>query len=217
MHVGVWASVATGLLPTGLRMLAQRSPEIVVRSVELAPEAGSEAVRDGSLDLSFVIDYSNYSMPRTPALERQVIAVEHMYVAVRAGTLGPEPVALESLAPDPWILADSRSHFGRAVRIACRRAGYEPDVRHVVGEQSTALSMVAAGLGVTLVSDLVAAAHPPGVQLIPLTGPFERHLSLTFRARDAGRQSVRRFVDTMADAAFEVGLAPPHAVEADSR
>lgn len=207
LTVGVWASVATGLLPTGLKRLSRHSPEIVVRSVELAPEAGSEAVRDGSLDLSFVIDYSNYSMPRTPALERRVIAVEHMSVAVKAGTLASEPLALESLAPYPWILADSRSHFGRAVRLACRGAGYEPDVRHVVGEQSTALAMVAAGLGVTLVSDLGACARPSGVDLIPLIGPFERHLSITYRARDARRRSVRTFVETMADAAQEVGLA----------
>lgn len=208
--VGVWASVATGLLPRGIALLAEASPGIVVRSVELQPEAGFDAVRDGSLDLCFVIDYSNYAMPRSAALHRWLVAVEHMYVAARTGTLGTGPVDLASLAADGWILSDSRSHFGRAVRLACRASGFEPDVRHVVGEQSTALAIAAAGLGITLVSDLGAFALPEGVELTPLAGPFERNLSLTCRTRDAHRPSVRCFVDAMRQAAVAEGLRVPH-------
>ncbi|WOC11920.1 LysR substrate-binding domain-containing protein [Gordonia sp. MP11Mi] len=209
LHAGVWASVATGLLPAGLSLLAERSPGIVVHSVELMPEAGSDAVRDGSLDVSFVIDYSNYAMPRTPTLKRRLIAVEQIHVAARAGALGPEPVELASIASDPWILSDARSHFGRAVRIACRNAGFEPEVRHVVGEQPTAMALAAAGLGVTLVSDLAARTAPAGVELTPLADTFERNLSVAYRVRDENRWPVRRFVDAMADAARDAGLRRP--------
>ncbi|AUH67892.1 MULTISPECIES: LysR substrate-binding domain-containing protein [Gordonia] len=209
LRAGVWASVATGLLPTGLAILERRAPGVSVRSVELAPEAGSDAVRDGSLDLSFVIDYSNYAMPRIRTLERQTIAVERMYVAAPAGAAGPDPIDLAGLAADAWILSDSRSHFGRAVRLACREAGFEPDVRHVVGEQSTALALVAAGQGVTLVSDLGGMTPPPGAELTPLAGRFERNLSIAYRTRDSDRSSLQAFIDAMAEAALEVGLRAP--------
>ena len=209
LRAGVWASVATGLLPTGLAMLAESSPGIEVRSVELAPEATSEAVRDGTLDLSFVIDYSNYPMPRTQQLERRPIAVENLYAAVPAAEATDGPVALSSLAGREWILSDSRSHFGRAVRLACRDAGFEPDVRHVVGEQSTALALVAAGLGVTLVSDLGAFVRPEGIALVPLEDELVRNLSISYRVRDAERPSLREFVETMASAAVKVGLTAP--------
>ncbi|WP_026919615.1 LysR substrate-binding domain-containing protein [Gordonia shandongensis] len=209
LRVGVWASVATGLLPTGLGILARNAPDLAVRSVELAPEAGSDAVRDGSLDLAFVIDYTNYVMPHVRTLDRRLIAVEHLYVAARSGLLGSEPVELSSLARYGWILADRRSHFGRAVRLACRDAGFEPDVRHAVGEQSTALALAAVGLGVTLVSDLGAADRPDGVTLTPLADGVARNLSLTFRARDAERPAVRTFTDAMVAAAEAVGLELP--------
>ncbi|EGD53659.1 LysR substrate-binding domain-containing protein [Gordonia neofelifaecis] len=209
LRAGVWASVATGLLPAGLALLRQRAPGVSVHSVELAPEAGSDAVRDGSLDLSFVIDYSNYAMPQVRSLARRTIAVERIYVATPAGAAGPSPVELAGLAGSAWILSDSRSHFGRAVRMACRESGFEPDVRHVVGEQSTALALVAAGQGVTLVSDLGAATAPAGVELTPLAGRFERNLSVAYRSRDDGRRSLHAFIDAMADAALEVGLRPP--------
>lgn len=212
LQAGVWASVAMGLLPTGLSLLAERSPGIVVHSVELMPEAGSDAVRDGSLDVAFVIDYSNYAMPRTPMLTRRLVAVEQIQVAAQKGALGPEPVDLASIASDPWILSDARSHFGRSVRIACRDAGFEPEVRHVVGEQSTAMALAAAGLGVTLVSDLAARAKPPGVELTPLAVPLARNLSITYRVRDEQRWPVRRFVEAMVDAARDAGLQTPQPI-----
>lgn len=206
LTAGVWASVATGLLPTGLDLLAARSPGIEVQTVELEPEAGSDAVRDGSLDLAFVIDYSNYVMPQVRTLERRLVAVERLSVAARAGTLGTEPIELAELAGRGWILSDARSHFGRAVRLACRDVGFDPDVHHAVGEQSTALALAAAGLGVTLVSDLGAMGLPGGVQLTPLAGRFERNLFIAYRSRDADREPLTAFIDAMVDGAAELGL-----------
>lgn len=46
-------------------------------------------MRDGELDLSFVIDYSNYPMTWDKGLERAVIAVERVYAAVPAGRCPP--------------------------------------------------------------------------------------------------------------------------------
>lgn len=216
LHVGVWASVATGLLPHGLELLSRRARGILVRTFELYPEDGSDAVRDGSLDLSFVIDYSNYLMPRAQTLRHRPITAERMYVAAPIGMFDDESLALHSLAERPWILADSRSHFGRAVRLVCRNSGFDPDVHHVVGEQSTALSLVRSGLGVTLISELAAVDVPDGVRLVPLADPFTRNLSIVYRHRDAGRPALMTFLDTMAEAARDLGLPPPDSDSAPS-
>lgn len=209
LTAGMWASVATGLLPTGIAKLSESAPGIEVRSVELVPEDTAGAVRDGSLDLSFIIDYSNYPMPRTQQLSRRSIGVERINVAVPKGTVATGATDLAVLSSSPWILADRRSHFGRAARIAMRDAGFDPDVRHVVGEQSTSLALVAAGLGVTPVSDLGVPTVPDGVDIVPVHGEFSRTLSIAYRSRDADRESLRLFIDAMAEAALEVGLQPP--------
>src|SRR5690625_5806955 len=150
MTAGVWASVASGLVTPALGMLASEYPGIGVRTVELAPESTAEAVRDGSLDFSFVIDYTNYPMAWDPALAREVVAVERLYAAVPVGSIPGTTVSLIDLSEHPWILAGSRSHLGKAIRLACRRQGFDPLIMHTVEEQSTALAMVAGGLGVSL-------------------------------------------------------------------
>ncbi|MFI8694873.1 MULTISPECIES: LysR family transcriptional regulator [Dietzia] len=208
LTAGVWASVAVTLLPAGMRILARDHPGIVVRTRELAPEDTTGAVRDGSLDLSFVLDYSSYVMADVTDLVRVPIAREALHAVVPRGFVDSTRLSLADLADAPWVVAHPRSHFGRAVRIACREAGFEPDVRHEAGEQSTALSLVAAGLGVTLASDLGLSTFGADVEVIPLTDELTRTVSITYRRRDARRRPLQAFVEAFTDGAREVGLDP---------
>ncbi|MFJ1455436.1 LysR family transcriptional regulator [Nocardia wallacei] len=204
---GVWASVASGLIPDALTALARTHPGIHVRTRELAPEATAAAVRDGALDLSFVLDYSNYPTTWDRGLERTVIAVERVYAAVPAGAVPAASVTLAELAEHPWILAPARSNFGHAVRLAFQSVGLVPRIDHEVEEQATAMAMVAAGLGVTLVSDLGLALRPPGVDIVALGDVLTRTVSLAYRTNTARRAALLLVVDAIRTAAAEKGLA----------
>ncbi|MBN9743080.1 MULTISPECIES: LysR family transcriptional regulator [Amycolatopsis] len=207
LTAGVWASVASGLLPTALTALAADYPGIQVRTKELAPEATADAVRDGSLDLSFVIDYSDAPMEWSDGLERAVVAVERLHAAVPAGALQSATVPLDALAEHPWILASPKSHFGRAIRIACQRHGFQPKINHEVEEQSTAMAMVGAGLGVTLVSDLgLRLLRPPGIDVVALAPPLLRTVSIAYRRTEIRRPALHLVVAAVQKAAAELGL-----------
>lgn len=206
LTAGVWASVASGLLPEALTALARSHPGIEVRTRELAPEDTAVAVRDGSLDLSFVIDYSNYPMTWDPALNREVVAVERLYAAVPAGAVPAASVTLAELAEHPWILAPARSHFGHAARLAFQNSGFGARIDHEVDEQATAMAMVAAGLGVTLVSDLGLALRPSGVDVVALGEPLTRTVSIAYRTGSARRAALSLVVDAVRTAAAEKGI-----------
>lgn len=206
LTAGVWASVASTLVPSGLKILARDHPGIVVRTRELAPEDTTGAVRDGTLDLAFVIDYSSYPMARVAELTRELIAVESLHAVVPKGWVDDDSLGLADLAAAPWVLAHARSHFGRAVRLACRDAGFDPEIRHEAGEQSTALALVSAGLGVTLASDLGLGPTGADVDVLPLTDELTRTISVAYRARDASRTPLQAFVAACAEAADEWGL-----------
>lgn len=207
LTAGIWASVASTLLAPGLRVLERENPGIVVRTRELAPEDTTGAVRDGSLDLAFVLDYSSYPMAHVAELVRVPIAVETLHAVVPHGFVDTARVHLADLAGAPWVLSHPRSHFGRAVRLACRDAGFEPEIRHEVGEQSTALALVAAGLGVTLATDLVLGTFPTQVDVLPLAEDLSRTMSIVYRQRDASRRPLHAFVEAFTEAASELGLA----------
>jgi DNA-binding transcriptional LysR family regulator len=136
--------------------------------------------------------------------------VERLHAAVPAGALPGPTVGLPELAEHPWILAGPRSHFGRAVRIACQASGFEPTVEHEVGEQATALAMVAAGLGVTLVSDLALTPCPAGVDVVALTEPVTRTVSVAYRTGNARRPAVALVIAAVRAVAAERGLVAGH-------
>ncbi|MFC7402718.1 LysR substrate-binding domain-containing protein [Citricoccus sp. GCM10030269] len=207
LTAGVWASVASGLLPQALTILATSYPGIEVRTVELDPEETAGAVKDGTLDFSFVIDYSVAPEDWDPALTRAGIAVERLHAAVPAGMIPTETVGLSQLADYPWILAGPRSQFGNAVRLACHRRGFDPRIAHTVAEQPTALAMAAGGLGVTLVSDLALELLPPGVDIVALDEPVIRTVSLAYRKTPTRRPSIQLVLDAVRTAAAEKGLA----------
>ncbi|WP_280348521.1 LysR substrate-binding domain-containing protein [Nocardia neocaledoniensis] len=215
LTAGVWASVASGLLPDALTTLARTHPGILVRTRELAPEATAAAVRDGALDLSFALDYSNSPMTWDHGLERAVIAVERIHAAVPAGAVPSTRVTLAELAEYPWILAPARSHFGNSARLAFQSAGIAPRIDHEVEEQATAMAMAAAGLGVTLVSDLGLALRPPGVDIVALGDILTRTVSLAYRTNSARRTALLLVIDAIRAAAAGKGLdaSPPAPIE----
>ncbi|MGH3624143.1 MAG: LysR substrate-binding domain-containing protein, partial [Sciscionella sp.] len=114
-------------------------------------------------------------------------------------------VALDQFAEAGWIMSGPDSHFGRAARAACRRSGFEPHISHEVAEQATAMAMVAAGLGITLVSDLGLAFRPRGVDILPLSDRLCRKIVIAYRSRAWRRPALQVFLNAVHDAAAAVG------------
>src|SRR5699024_9526685 len=151
-------------------------------------ESTAEAVMDGSLAFSFVIDYMNYPLVWDPTLVREAIAVERLYAAVSAGSIPGTTVAMLDLTKHSWMRAGSCSHLSNTVLLDFRKQGFDPQIMHTVEEQSTALAMVAGGLGVSLVSDLALDSVPEGVSIVALDQPVMRTVSIA-RRRAAGPRS----------------------------
>jgi DNA-binding transcriptional LysR family regulator len=207
LRAGVFATVAAGLLPGALSTLAGRHPGIRLLTKQLPPERTADAVKDGDVDIAFTLDYTDAPMPWDASLLGSQIAVERLHVAAPAGALGEGPVALSDLAEHPWILSGPRSHFGRAVQAACLRSGFQLRITHEVDEQSTAMAMVAAGLGITLVSDLGLTLAPPGMDALPLTTPITRTVSIVYRSTAARRPALQMVIDVVRSTAAELGLS----------
>lgn len=206
LAVGVFATVAAGLIPDVLSRLAPGYPGLRVVTTEVAPEAALAAVRHGDLDLSFVLDYAEAPMPTEANLQLTPVAAEHLYVAAPEGYFAPDAeIELAELGEARWILSGPQSHFGIAVRAACRRAGFEPLVAHQVAEQATAMTMVSAGLGVTLVSDLGLAFQPHGVRILPLREELTRRIMLISRVNALRRPALRVFLDAVHESAAALG------------
>lgn len=208
LSVGVFSTVAAGLMPGIIAELADEHPEIRLRSREIDPDDAGLELRHGHLDLAFLIDYPEAAEPWAGGITVMPVALDELYLAAPAGQFDPRAVRLADLADRDWVMSGPRTYYGRAVRAACRAAGFEIQIVHQVDEQATALAMVGAGLGITLMSDLGRPFLPAtGVDVLELKGTLHRQLLLAHATASGGRPAVRVFLESAARAASALDLS----------
>lgn len=191
LELSVYESVASTLLAPLLARLSERHPDLTLRTRQLDPDVAIEAVAMGDLDLAFTIDYAHAPAPprkdviRAPMLEDRFFLVVSQHDPIT----GPV-VELGELADRPFIASPRSWSCGRCVLIACRNAGFEPDIVHQLDDYPTTLRLVAAGQGVALIPTLGLANVGDDVRILSLEQPISRHIQLAFRATSAERPSI---------------------------
>jgi DNA-binding transcriptional LysR family regulator len=136
-----------------------------------------------------------------PALESHVLHEEAFVAALPSDhrlAKSASPVALSALMREPLVLYRRPDGFGifEVLVDALRRVGFEPRVVEQVSRMITAINLVAAGQGISLVPESMRALHNGSVvyrKLVAGSLP-PMPLTLVFR-RDNPSALVRNFID----------------------
>ncbi len=208
LSVGVFSTVAAGLIPTIVADLAEEYPEIHVTTREINPDEAVLDLRHGHLDVAYLIDYPEAHEPWPASITVVPSGLDRLHLVAPAGLFPPGKVNLADLADAQWVMSGPRSYYGRAVRTACRLAGFEIQITHQVDEQATALAMVGAGLGITLMSDLGRSFLPAGVDVLELRRPLHRQLLVGHDAAAGSRPAIAAFVRAAVRASAPASATP---------
>nr|WP_228046672.1 LysR family transcriptional regulator [Saccharopolyspora sp. HNM0983] len=123
---------------------------------------------------------------RDPGIEHRVVAREPLVLVVNDGHPLAEcaEVDLARLRTEPFVMyaAELRSVVNDAIVRSCAAAGFHPHCAHEVGEASTQVALVAAGLGVALAPCSVRALPLEGVRFVGVRGAESVDLALAWRA-----------------------------------
>ena len=159
-------------ISTVVLKLSERYPGIDISLREVTTPQQLRALRSGEIQVGFV---------RPPihdtALETLTVHTEPLLLALPAAhPLASLPaVPLAQLAADPWVLLPSGLGLGFYEQVIdiCRLAGFMPETHQVATEIPTMISLIAAGLGVTLVPASISNLRRTGVVYRPLAGQTE--------------------------------------------
>jgi DNA-binding transcriptional LysR family regulator len=207
LQMALFATAVAEILPAMLARLADEHPELTVRSRELVVDDVYDAVTSGTVDLAVGLEYPDVPIRRDPSLRVVLLRRERFSLAVPAGSMPSDgPVSLASTGPPVgWILPPEDTHYGLAIRTACRRAGIEPELRHEVVDTAVSLALVEAGIGVSTVTDLMLRLRPSRFDVLPLAEPFERHIVAVVRVSAEHRPNVAAAVRVLRGLAFHPG------------
>lgn len=199
VDLGVFGSAAVTAIPPATRMLAEVAPNILLRAREVDVEVMPLAVEQREIDLALGVAYPD--SPR--ALPRSVERIELLWERFRIvlppalASLRNTPEVLQAADAMGWILPATDRDFGRATRLACERAGIQPDVRHLVTDTAVSLAMVESGLGATLATPYMLRLYPSRLPTAELPGGGGRSIVAFVREGMLERESVATVLDIL--------------------
>ncbi len=186
-------------------------PGVELRLEEAPSEILIQRVADGALDAAFVRPPFSASgliryVPLTP---------EPLMAALPAGhpLAGREALQLADLSDAPFIEYTRQSGYGLSADIiaACRRAGFNPTIRQRAPQLSSAINLVAAGLGVAIVPASMQHVRVRGIHYLPLHLDWPRAvLGLVIR-HDERSSLVSHLLELLAPDTAETPQAGPQA------
>ncbi|QRR35491.1 LysR family transcriptional regulator [Hydrogenophaga sp. YM1] len=177
LRVGFAGTVLYRGLPQILRGFAQRHPRLKLVLREMSSSDQLIDLQHQRLEAGFV------HTTRVPPGCSQVLVSRQAFVAcVPAGhaLARKRRLAPAALAGQPFVAisrAVSPDYHDRLLAL-CADHGFEPDVRFELRHWLSVVSVVAQGLGVSLVPAALQQAGLPGAAFVPLQGdspPYETH------------------------------------------
>jgi DNA-binding transcriptional LysR family regulator len=167
--VGFTGSTIFSPLPAAVRQFRERFPGLVVRLREVIPPEHVELLRAGTLDVAVV---------REPDAEEGITAMpvlsERFLAAVPAdhALAGRRAVRVGALRDEPFVLFPRESAPGlyRQVLELCRAAGFDPRVVQEAEAWHTIISLVEAGIGISLIPASFEGRRTGALAYLALTG-----------------------------------------------
>ncbi|QHE94762.1 LysR family transcriptional regulator [Pandoraea fibrosis] len=176
-----------GTLPAALLAHLQANPGVSVDISTLSSEQQQDDIEAGRIDLGLV---------RLPVLRPaaslmcETLATERLLLLVPPGhaLAGETSVSVAALAAEPFVSLPHRERGGLSYRVAqlCQQHGFFPKAAVATSRKATLVNLVAAGFGVAIVPQSLAAMAGPEVRRVTLDDANADSKIALLHRRDAG-------------------------------
>jgi DNA-binding transcriptional LysR family regulator len=208
LRIGFGIASILGILPEVLLRFRRSHPDVHLQLRDMSTPDQVESLAAGEIDVGFVrLPIGGDRLVVRPVLdERLVLAIGPGSPWARSG--------LRSVAAEPFIIiarSRSASFYDHALSV-CAAAGFAPRIVQEANELFTVLSLVGAGLGVSLVPRSAALMQLPGVRFRELALPEAAwDIGVAWRRDAATVPLIQRFVEMVRAARPDKGKRRPPA------
>jgi DNA-binding transcriptional LysR family regulator len=209
-RIAGFQSVLVRLAMPAIEALGRDAPRLRCEVIEAEPEQALPALALGDIDLVLGDEWQHQPLRLPGGVQRHDLFRDAVDLVLPAGHPAarrhPDAVPLAELAGEAWATGHAGMAWEEMVQRTCRElGGFQPDIRHRTNDATVSLALVARGLGVTLLPDLVLASGYPGtVRRAIAEGPVARVILAATRATDAARPSTQALLAAVRRAAAEL-------------
>jgi DNA-binding transcriptional LysR family regulator len=209
LRMASFPSASATILTEALSRFARNHPKVSLAVTEAEPEESLQMLRAADIDMAIVFDYPLLAVPADRDVERVLLVTESMHLALPRDhpKAGSRTVSLADFADEAWLSGVRPSSCGELIVEACRDAGFEPRIAFESEEYQVLQGYVAAGLGVTLIPDMVLPTLHPDL-VVRSTEPEapKRRVWAAVRAKGARSTATEAMLLTLREVASEFAL-----------
>lgn len=200
LTIATFTSGGRRLLPDALQRLCAEHPELEVAILQCEPEESLPLVRSGQADIALAYHFDG-PPPARPGdrsgLEWTELLIDPLWLVLPPDHrfTADSEVHFADLAEERWVLGCIKT--AGFVRDHAALAGFDLRVSCSATDYFFALSLVGAGVGISLLPGLALDQVPPGPTVVPLARPRpSRHIGVAVSQRRAA--AARPYIDLLA-------------------
>lgn len=188
VRIAVFQTAALALMPATLSVLAAEHPQLRVEMTQREPEAALYETWARDFDLVVAEEYPGHAAPLHPGLDRALLTTDAIRLAVPRGSLvgvAHDVFGIEDAAAAAWVMEPHGAASRHWAEQACRRAGFEPDVRYETADLQAHIRLIESGNAVGLIPDLLWSGREVSVPLRDLPDSPRRTIFTSARRATA--------------------------------
>lgn len=188
IRMGAMSSITAHWMPSLLKEFNEKYPKVEFVINQGDYSLIQEWIKTGAVDFGFMTPSVASGLEITAQKEGALLAVlpqNHPLAQM-------DVVPLELLAKEPYILV-KEGHYHESME-AFEAIGAVPDVRYTVHDDYAIMTMVEAGLGVSILAELILQRTNYNIAIRPLDPPLKRTLAICYKDKDSLSVASRRFI-----------------------
>lgn len=175
IRVGTISSVTCHWMPRLIKGFQEIYPNVQFLFHQGDYSSIQEWIKTGTVDFGFITPPAVTGLETVTVKDGEMLAVLPRNHALASQS----SIRLEEIADEPYILMEE-GHYSEPMN-AFRAAGLEPNIKYTIHDDYAIMTMVEAGLGVSILAELVLRRVDYDIVCLPIEPPVYRTLAIGYK------------------------------------
>lgn len=193
IRVGTISSITCHWMPQLISGFQQRYPNVQFLFHQGDYTSIQEWIKIGAVDFGFITPPAVSDLETIPIKRGEMLAVLPQHHPLAAQTAVP----LQKLAEEPFILLEE-GHYSEPLE-AFGAAGFTPRIKYTIHDDYAIMTMVEAGLGVSILAELMLRRNNYHIVCLPIEPPIFRNLAIGYKDKDSLPIASKYFIQYLLD------------------
>lgn len=191
IRVGTISSITCHWMPQLIKGFKMLYPNVEFMFHQGDYTSIQEWIKTGAVDFGFV------TPPAVRGMETKIIKDGEMLIILPENhpLAVMDAVPLEEIAEEPYILMEE-GHYSEPLE-AFRACGITPDIKYTIHDDYAIMTMVEAGLGVSILAELVLRRTNYNIAIRPAEPPIKRTIAIGYKDKNSLPIAAKYFIEYM--------------------